>query len=188
MNNYVMQLKKNLDSLSEIGKSQTSGGITRLSYSPEYRQGQELVRKYMEAAGLKVTVDAIGNMIGEYEGTDKSLKPVMIGSHLDTVPEGGAFDGALGVMMAIECMQKWHDEQYRPARTVKVIATIEEEGTLFGMACFGVRALTGEFITGSENQIKDREGRLLTKFLDNMQLPQDPFSRVNDDIKNLHCF
>ena len=73
-----------------------AGGTTRLSYSSEFLQAQQYLQKEMQAAGMQTELDAIGNLIGTFKGREPDLPAVMSGSHLDTVPQGGNYDGALG--------------------------------------------------------------------------------------------
>lgn len=186
-NNSLIQMKQRITELSAIGKD-ASGGITRLSYSPEYLRGQALIRQYMEQAGMTVELDGVGNLMGTYAGMDKQLAPIMVGSHLDTVPVGGAFDGALGIITAIECIHNWNQANWRPARTVKVIATIEEEGTLFGLACLGSRVLAGEFSDQKQQEIVDRDGRSLADYLSDMGLNRENYIAEAGRVAQLHCF
>ncbi|GAA2708352.1 hypothetical protein GCM10009865_27960 [Aeromicrobium ponti] len=80
------RLLKHLQDLSQIGRNELTGGINRFSFTPEEQQTIELVTSYMEEAGMTITVDAVGNVIGTYgEGSET----IMLGSHIDTVPEGG---------------------------------------------------------------------------------------------------
>jgi len=178
----LTRIQKFIDDLSDIGRS-TGGGITRLSFSDEFMQAQVLVSSYMEEAGMEVTIDAGGNLIGSFTGRDADLPAVMTGSHLDTVPNGGAFDGALGIATAVECIRTWYEDGWRPHRTVKVIATIEEEGTRFGLSCFGSRVMLGEFSSQSPTQIIDDYGYSLAQFLEQRGLSVDPFSRVEQHYK-----
>lgn len=167
----VERVRTQIRALGDTGRT-AQGGVTRLTYSPEYRHGMRVVTEMMQAAGMEVHIDPVGNLIGVYWGTDTSLPAVMTGSHLDSVPEGGELDGALGVVAAIECVRSWHEGKWRPRRTVKVIGTIEEEGTLFGLGCFGSRALAGELREKSPEDFKDAEGRTLAWHLH--QLGLDP--------------
>ena len=128
------ELKNLFNNLSTYGKN-TGGGITRLSYSKEFQSAQAMLAAFMKNIGMMVSVDSMGNLIGIYPGQDNSLPAVWCGSHLDSVPNGGAFDGALGIVTALECVRSWHEENWHPRRPVKVIAFVEEEGTLFGHGC-----------------------------------------------------
>lgn len=156
-------VKENVAQLDKLGKT-NQGGTSRLSYSEAWRQAQLFVKKLMEAAGMTVERDAIGNLIGTYVGCEPTLPYLMVGSHLDTVPEGGSLDGALGVVAAIECIRTWHISGYRPLRTVKIIGTIEEEGTLFGMGCLGSRFMAGEMTTEKLDALRDKQGKSLAAY------------------------
>ena len=167
----------------------TQGGITRMTYSPEYRRGMELTTTAMREAGMEVSIDAIGNLVGTYAGKDPALPAVMSASHLDTVPEGGELDGALGVAVAIECVRTWHQAGWHPRRTVKVVATVEEEGNLFGLGCFGSRAMAGELEGRSPEEFKDAQGRTLSWHLRQMGLsPDKALQAAKIDPRDIACY
>ena len=127
---------------------------------------------------MKVAIDAVGNLIGSYPGRDNSLPPVCCGSHLDSVPNGGMFDGALGIVTALECIRSWHEENWRPLRPVKVIAFVEEEGTLFGSGCLGSRAMTGELQGIEPTDFKTSDGHTLPELLTNCNLDFASFNEA----------
>ena len=99
----VDRLRERIDKLASSART-PEGGVTRLSYTPAYHEGMGLVRGFMEEAGMKVRIDPLGNIFGRVNGDDESLPVVLTGSHLDSVPNGGKFDGALGLISAIECV------------------------------------------------------------------------------------
>ncbi|TXI02017.1 MAG: Zn-dependent hydrolase [Rhizobium sp.] len=119
-------------------------GTTRLTYSREFRQASDYLRTQMEAAGLTVREDAVGNLIGRLEGRDCELAPVMIGSHFDSVPNGGKFDGQAGVIAGIEIAFLFKEYGLVPGRPIEFLAMIEEEGTRFGGGLLASRILTGK--------------------------------------------
>jgi allantoate deiminase len=114
--------------------SEEPGFTTRTFLSPPMREVHRLVRQWMETAGMSVHVDAAGNLRGV---SGAGPRPLMIGSHLDTVPHAGPFDGVLGVMMAIALAEA------RPNCPIEVAAFSEEEGVRFGIPFIGSRALVG---------------------------------------------
>lgn len=128
--------------LGRIGEDE-SGGITRFSFSELERQAKAQVSRYMIEAGMIVREDAAGNLIGSYEGQEPSAPVVVTGSHIDTVAQGGKFDGALGVLSAIEAVQSMHEQGIQPKHTIEVIAFSDEEGSRFGFGMIGSRALAG---------------------------------------------
>ena len=108
-----------LTELGKIGKKED--GIYCLALSKEENEAHALVRKYMEEAGLKVRVDAAGNLIGRKEGKDPQSSVVMTGSHIDTVYGGGIFDGRLGVIGGIEALQAMNEEGIETLHPIEVI-------------------------------------------------------------------
>src|SRR2546423_11666969 len=98
------RLNEHLKGLSEFGKN-PQGGVSRVAYSEADRQGREYVLGLMRAAKLDTSIDAAGNLVGRRAGNDNNLKPILFGSHIDSVPEGGNFDGDVGSLGAIEVAQ-----------------------------------------------------------------------------------
>lgn len=170
----IEQLKNNFLTLAAYGR-QENGGMHRLSWSPEFMAAQKYVQKYMVSIGMTTEIDAIGNLIGTFVGK-QDLPPVMVGSHLDTVPNGGAFDGALGIITALECVRSWHEEGFRPLRPLKVIAFAEEEGTRFGGACVGSQFMAGELYKKVDQDYKTLAGKSLLSLLAEAQIKQNPFA------------
>lgn len=136
------RLWSRLMELGEIGK-RDSGGVTRFSFTPEEQQARVQVIKYMLEAGLEVREDAAGNVIGRLEGTNPEAPAVLTGSHIDTVPDGGKFDGALGVIAAIEALQVMRERGKENVHPIEVIAFTDEEGSRFGFGMIGSRAMAG---------------------------------------------
>jgi allantoate deiminase len=117
------------------------GQIKRTFLSPAIRECMQAVQGWMEAAGMLVVTDAAGNLRGRYPGANPESPCLMIGSHLDTVPNGGAFDGALGVMMGLALVEALNGE--RPPLSIELVAFSEEEGVRFRLPFIGSRALVG---------------------------------------------
>src|SRR5262245_5768475 len=100
------QLLADLDALAQIGRG-SDGALNRIAYSPADQAGRAWVAEQMHTVGLQVRVDAAGNTIGRYPGS-ADLPPIALGSHTDTVPNGGNYDGALGVVAALACVRALH--------------------------------------------------------------------------------
>jgi allantoate deiminase len=141
------RLWRRLSELAEIGQS-GSGGVTRLSYTDEERSAKDLVASFMEEAGLAVREDAVGNLFGRREGNDPDAPAVLVGSHVDSVYNGGDFDGPLGVLAGIEVVQAMEEEGVRTDRPVEVVAFTDEEGARFSFGMIGSRALAGHLSSG----------------------------------------
>jgi allantoate deiminase len=125
--------------------SEQQGGLTRVSLSPEYRAASELVLGWMREAGMQARLDAIGNVVGRYEGDRPGLACLMFGSHLDTVRDAGKYDGMLGVICALECVQALHAAGKRLPFAIEVVGFTDEEGVRFGVTLLGSRAIAGTF-------------------------------------------
>lgn len=124
------RLNHSIDRLAEIGK-QPSGSICRLAFTPEDLQARYFVQQWMVEAGMTVRVDAAGNLIGTYAG--KSNAPALAtGSHIDTVPSGGRFDGVLGVLAGIEVVRTLRDNNLQLNHPIDVIVFTDEENTMIG--------------------------------------------------------
>src|SRR5690606_8432895 len=133
------RLRDEMLALAEIGRTGSAPGISRPGYSDADMEARGFMAERMREAGLIVSMDAVGNLSGLWE-TGAGAR-VMVGSHLDTVPNGGAFDGALGVRAGLECVRALKDAGVAPLRPIEVIATAEEEGRFGGM--LGAQALAG---------------------------------------------
>jgi len=150
------RLWRRLSELAEIGK-QESGGVTRLSLTKVERAAKDLVASFMEEAGLEVREDAAGNLFGRREGKDPGAQAVLVGSHLDSVYEGGNFDGPLGVLAGVEVAQTMEEGGVETIRPVEVVAFTDEEGTRFSFGMIGSRALAGT-LSEEDLQHEDEDG------------------------------
>ena len=121
--------------------------LTRIFLSPQHRAANELVSGWMREAGLDAHIDAIGNVVGRYEGAQPGLPCLILGSHLDTVRDAGRFDGMLGVVVAIECVAALHRSGVRLPFAIEVIGFADEEGVRFQSTLIGSRAVAGTFDT-----------------------------------------
>jgi len=133
-----------LTALSQFGKN-PQGGVSRVAFSEADRQGREYAMGLMRGAGLEVTIDAAGNLVGRRAGSNPALKPLLIGSHIDSVPEGGNFDGDVGSMSAIEVAQTLVENKIATRHPLEVLIFTDEEG-----GTVGSHALSGEI---SEKQL-----------------------------------
>lgn len=150
------RLWERLMQLGTIGR-QAEGGVTRLSFSPEERAAKDLVTRFMQEAGLAVREDEIGNLIGRKEGKNPAAPVVLVGSHIDSVPNGGDFDGPLGVLAGVEILQAMNERGVETEHPIEVIAFTDEEGTRFGYGMLGSRALGGR-LQIEELEAQDEEG------------------------------
>jgi allantoate deiminase len=135
--------------------SEEPGRLTRPFGSQAMREANNIVSGWMRMAGMSVRRDEIGNLIGRYEGTgDETL---IFGSHLDTVRDAGKYDGQLGVMVALACVQQLHDRGERLPYAIEVVAFADEEGLRFGTTFLGSSVYAGAFDESRLN-LEDQEG------------------------------
>jgi N-carbamoyl-L-amino-acid hydrolase len=133
-------------------------GITRLAFSQTAVESQEYIISLMKQEGLVVTVDQIGNIIGRLEGKDNTLPAVATGSHLDTVPEGGKYDGVLGVIGGLAAMRRLKDRGGL-THPVELIVFASEESSRFSFATIGSKTMVGLANSIAWSKAKDQDGR-----------------------------
>ena len=146
--------------LNELAACSEPGpGVTRLPFTPEHRAAIDLLKTHMEALGLSVTLDDAGTLIGRFEGPLGS-KTLLMGSHQDSVREGGAYDGIMGVVLPIIALAKLRSERIDLPFSVEVLGFADEEGVRFPTALVGSRALAGTF-DASVLSMRDAKGTTL---------------------------
>ena len=138
------RLWASLMELARIGATE-KGGVCRLAASDLDAEARRLFIRWCEEAGCIVTVDRIGNIFARRPGRNPDLPPVMTGSHLDTQPTGGRFDGAYGVMSGLEVVRTLNDLGYETEAPLEIVAWTNEEGSRFSPAMVGSGAFTGVF-------------------------------------------
>src|SRR5439155_1484580 len=134
-------LERRLDELYVIG-AEPDGGAYRPLDGAAWATAVERVERWLKDAGLKTGRDAVGNLWGRAEGTNKG-KSIVTGSHIDTVRHGGRLDGALGIVAGLTAVEALLKEKGKPHRTLEVVAICEEEGSRFATSFWGSRAITG---------------------------------------------
>lgn len=130
------RIMQHLQALAEFGKN-PQGGVSRLAYTEVDRQGREYAMRLMREAQLDVQIDAAGNIVGSRAGSDPALKPLLIGSHIDSVPEGGNYDGDVGSLSAIEVAQLLKQNNVMLRHPLQVIIFQNEEGGTIGSHAIG---------------------------------------------------
>jgi beta-ureidopropionase / N-carbamoyl-L-amino-acid hydrolase len=135
------RLWRRIAALSEITDPERPW--TRRSFTPRFLEGREWLAAEFRAAGLETRIDAGGNLVGRLAGADPSLKPIVLGSHSDTVPSGGRYDGILGVLAALEVAQSFLERGDRLRHSLEIYDFLAEEPSEFGLSCIGSRALAG---------------------------------------------
>ncbi len=165
MNINPARLNRNLAELGRMGE--TPQGMMRLAYSLADIQGREYAMSLMRHAGLEIRIDPAGNIIGRKSGSDPNLPAIALGSHTDTVPNGGKYDGALGVLGAIEVAQTLAESSRTLRHPLEIIIFTNEEGTRFHRWLLGSRAMSG-LLEPEDYTAVDEEGVSLERRLDDI--------------------
>jgi N-carbamoyl-L-amino-acid hydrolase len=143
--------------IAEIGAT-PKGGVKRITLTETDRSGRAQFSEWCEAIGLKLRFDSMGNMFARREGRDPHRPPVLFGSHLDSQPTGGKFDGALGVIAGLEVMRTLNDLGIITEAPLELVNWTDEEGTRFGRAMMGSGVWAGLFPEADIKALKDEDG------------------------------
>ena len=149
------KIMERIEALAKI--SAKPGEVTRVFATPAMRRANKLVAQWMREAGMEAHVDAIGNLIGHYASERPGAKTLLLGSHLDTVRNAGRFDGSLGVVLAIACVENLHFRKIRLPFAIEVVGFADEEGVRYQTAYLGSKVLAGCF-NEKDLQRKDANG------------------------------
>jgi N-carbamoyl-L-amino-acid hydrolase len=150
------RVQQHLTELARFGAN-PEGGVSRVAFSDADAAGRAYVKRLMEAAGLEVRIDAAGNLIGRREGSDRKLPLIVLGSHTDSVPHGGNYDGDVGVMGAIELAQQLRDRHVRLRHALEVVDFTDEEGGLVGSRAMAghLQSATLDLVNASGRSVRD---------------------------------
>jgi allantoate deiminase len=152
------------DALGVRPYSDSEDGLYRGYLTPAYAETQRTVGAWMVEAGMHVRLDPAANLVGRYEGTDPAARPLVIGSHLDSVRDGGRYDGPLGIMLGIECVAALHAGRHRLLFPIEIYAFGDEEGSRFPAAMLTSRAVAGT-LDPAALDLADAGGVTLTEAL-----------------------
>ncbi|HOZ77126.1 MAG TPA: M20 family metallo-hydrolase [Ferruginibacter sp.] len=150
------RLQQHFEAMSLIGKIGDTG-TNRPAHSPDEKKAFALAASWMEEAGMKTHIDNFGNLIGRLEGKDPLLPVLLMGSHLDSQPYGGRFDGVAGVLCAIEVVKTLTENNIQPARSIEVISFADEEGWRFNKGLYGSKGILGK-LDPDDIERKDKDG------------------------------
>ncbi|MFC9601039.1 M20 family metallo-hydrolase [Peribacillus butanolivorans] len=153
----IKRIMKDIETITSYTKT-PQNGCTRFSYSHEDKLARNYLFSQMEQLGLSIKVDAIGNIRAKY-GVELKNPSIMIGSHIDTVENGGRFDGLAGVITALEVIRVLKEENVKLSKPIEIVIFAEEEGSNFGVTMLGSKALTGHYSIEELKTIKNENGQ-----------------------------
>jgi beta-ureidopropionase / N-carbamoyl-L-amino-acid hydrolase len=166
--------------LAPVGRSASSGGYFRQPFLTAERELASWFEEQCAARGLVVETDAVGNTVAWWGSRGPSA--VLTGSHLDSVLDGGAYDGPLGVVSALAAIDVLRSRGFEPSRPIGVSVFVEEEGSRFGLACLGSRLACGAVSWELARELKDRDGVSLADGLEAAGLPGAPDTGLLDGV------
>jgi ureidoglycolate amidohydrolase len=161
----ISRLQGEIDSLAKISEMDPPA-VTRVIFSKQDLAAREQVKGLCRAAGLELREDAVGNLFARWVGADPDLPAVATGSHIDAIPNAGAYDGVVGVLGGLEAIRSLQQAGMRPRRSIELIVFTSEEPTRFGIGCLGSRLLSGSLTWEKALTLTDRDGRTLESWLD----------------------
>lgn len=181
------RLGRTIEELGAIGYEE-GRGVTRPALSPADAEGRRYVIGLMEAAGLAVRIDPVGNIVGRRPGTDDALPPVATGSHIDTVPHGGKYDGMVGVLGGIEAVRLLNEAGVRTRHPLEVIAFTGEEQGGFRRGTKGSRAMAGKLTEADLQAWRDEEGMSFWEALAAAGYHPERLAEAVRPAESLRCF
>ncbi|QCR30985.1 allantoate deiminase [Lysinibacillus sp. SGAir0095] len=160
------------------------GGVTRLLYSDAWVQAQNALANKMQETGFYTYFDQVGNLFGRIEGTDCKDEVMLTGSHVDTVVQGGKYDGAYGVLASFLAVRKLVERFGKPKKTIEIVSLCEEEGSRFPLTYWGSKNLVGDYSPITIEGMKDREGMSFKQAMTDAGFPFKEYqTKKRDDIK-----
>lgn len=183
----IERIKKDIEELSKFNATPLSG-VTRFSYTEEHRKAKKYIIEEMTKAGLDVYEDAVGNIIGRRDGTANNLPVVMVGSHFDSVKNGGKFDGAAGVATGLEIARIVKENNIKTKHPMSFIAIVEEEGGRFGSGLLGSRAMIGKVAKEDLGKFKDENGISLACAMKDFGLNPEEYHQAKNWDKKIEAF
>lgn len=180
------RLQSHFEAMSLIGKLGETG-TNRPAHSPDEKKAFELASSWMQEAGMTTRIDNFGNLIGTLQGNNPDLPILIMGSHLDSQPYGGRFDGVAGVLCAIEVLKTLTENNIQPERTIQVVSFADEEGWRFNKGLFGSRGILGKLEAG-ELERKDKDGITRAQALKEFGCDITKFSESEYASGSIFCF
>ena len=159
------RLWQSLMTMAKIGATE-KGGVRRLTLTDLERRSRDLFAAWASACNCKMQVDAMGNMFAHRSGSNEVLPPIITGSHLDSQPTGGKYDGAYGVLAGLEVLRTLNENNIETEASVEVVMWTNEEGCRFAPACMGSATFAGAFALDYSHERTDQDGKTVLEELE----------------------
>ncbi|WP_445489070.1 Zn-dependent hydrolase [Niallia sp. 03133] len=181
------ELAEKLAALAEIGKTD-KGGVTRFPFTVEEKKAKHLFIEWMKEIGLQVREDTVGNIFGRLKGSEPNLPVVLTGSHLDSVPNGGVFDGPLGCLSSLFAIKSILDSGQKIKRSIELVVFVDEEGSRFKNGIFGSRVMMGEVEGRELTNFKDENGEILYDVMKNSGYNPERLAEAHRPKNDIYAF
>ena len=182
----IERIHSRLEEIYQCGKKE-DGTFTRMAYSPEDVKGRETFMNYFRKLGIEPRVDEAGNIHARLEGEDPTLPAIMTGSHLDTVPDGGKYDGVVGCVSGLEAVETLVENGKKLRHPLEVIVFTDEEGFRFGSGLLGSSAICGQELDIRESDV-DLYGNRRSDVIKSYGITVADAPKAKIDPKDVHCF
>ena len=182
----IERIHSRLEEIYQRGKKE-DGTFTRMAYSPEDVKGRETFMNYFRKLGIEPRVDEAGNIHARLEGEDPTLPAIMTGSHLDTVPDGGKYDGVVGCVSGLEAVETLVENGKKLRHPMEVIVFTDEEGFRFGSGLLGSSAICGQELDIRESDV-DLYGNRRSDVIKSYGITVADAPKAKIDPKDVHCF
>ena len=156
----IDELMKELAALAQISEAEPPV-VTRVVFSPADLRARAYVKELCRSAGLSVREDAVGNTFARWQGSNPGLAAVATGSHIDAIPNAGAYDGTVGVLGGLEAIRSLQRSGFQPVRPIELVLFTSEEPTRFGIGCLGSRMMGGVLTPEHARKLRDKDGQSL---------------------------
>ena len=184
-----MTIERIKNDLLEISKYTSDGkGINRLAYTSEERSALEFLEKELIKEGLTTKMDPCGNLIARRKGVDPTLPAVACGSHIDSVYEGGRYDGTIGVLAGIEAIRNLNQNDIKTLHPIELIIFACEESSRFGVSTLGSKAMAGNLDLNSISNLKDKDGITIQQAFENCNLDFNSIQKSKREKNELKTF
>lgn len=181
------RIAKRLAAIAAIGETD-DGGSNRPGFSQKEKEAKQLVAEWMKEAGLTVQFDGAGNVVGRLPGKVEGAKSIASGSHVDTVPHGGHFDGVLGVISALEVAEAWKETNYTPEKPFDILIFSDEEGSRFNNGLNGSEAFIGRAQADDKLHLIDATGASFAEVLNDVGLTVEGYGKTGEMMDQIETF
>ena len=181
------RLMRDLNAIGRIGIGER-GAVTRLVFSVKELRSRQVLIHLMRQAGLKIHIDAIGNIFGRYDGADAKAPAVLAGSHLDTVVHGGKYDGPVGVIGSLEAVRTISEHKITVRSPLEVVCFVGEESSRFGFSTLGSSLIAGEVHAKDLANAIDAQGTKLADVLSSLRITQRNLHSLQREPKSLKAY